>query len=289
MFFLKLIESFVRACKNGFKGFIEWIRSLLKTEGKHLDEVLDEVERISLKNYSKTEILALLIQDNINKFYNPTHLEAIYKKALQLDMSLEDLRGFVKTGNIKEIKSVELLKQMDNYINIVLKRGYPFGFRNLKEFEQFCDILKSELSSIGLSTNDIRIQGSSLRKLKPKDLDLAVFIDDSNFNNLLRNAFEGKIKLNGKIVDISIMSDNELMNLSENIFNNDKTNAVSRTFARSFIDRKISSKTKHPPIFKYGNLLKKKLNEKYKQLNIEDISIQTKGGKLELKPDLKIK
>lgn len=83
---------------------------MLKTEGKHLDEVLDEVERISLKNYSKTEILALLIQDNINKFYNPTHLEAIYKKALQLDMSLEDLRGFVKTGNIKEIKSVELQK-----------------------------------------------------------------------------------------------------------------------------------------------------------------------------------
>jgi len=41
----KFIQSFAKACKNGFKGFIEWIRSLLKTEGKHLDEVLDEVEQ----------------------------------------------------------------------------------------------------------------------------------------------------------------------------------------------------------------------------------------------------
>ena len=46
MFFRKLLQSFARACKNGFKGFIEWIRSLLKTEGKHLDEVLDEVEEV---------------------------------------------------------------------------------------------------------------------------------------------------------------------------------------------------------------------------------------------------
>lgn len=288
MFFCKLLQLFEKACESGFDGFVKWIRSLLSKEKKHLDEALDEIEQISLKNYSKTEISTLLLQNNINKFYNSSDLDAIYKKALQLDMRLDDLIGFVKTGNIKEIKSVELLKQMDNYINIVLQRGYPFGFRNLKEFEQFCDILKSELSSIGLSTNDIRIQGSSLRKLKPKDLDLAVFIDDSNFNNLLRNAFEGKIKLNGKIVDISKMSDNELMNLSENIFNNDKTNAVSRTFAFAMQNRKISGLTK--PRIKAGHRkIIEQLNERFYNLRIDDISIQTKGGKLELKPDLKIK
>ncbi len=43
--FRGLVRSFIKACENGFEGFIKWIRSLLKTEGKHLDEVLDEVEQ----------------------------------------------------------------------------------------------------------------------------------------------------------------------------------------------------------------------------------------------------
>lgn len=97
-----------------------------------------------------------------------------------------------------------------------------------------------------------------------------------------------KVKLNGKIVDISIMSDNELMNLSENIFNNDKTNAVSRTFAFAMQNRKISGLTK--PRIKAGHRkIIEQLNERFYNLRIDDISIQTRGGKFELKPDLKIK
>jgi len=190
LFFCKLLQLFEKACESGFDGFVKWIRSLLSKEKKHLDEALDEIEQISLKNYSKTEISTLLLQNNINKFYNSSDLDAIYKKALQLDMRLDDLIGFVKTGNIKEIKSVELLKQMDNYINIVLQRGYPFGFRNLKEFEQFCDILKSELSSIALSTNDIRIQGSSVRSKNPNDIDIAIFLKDKDLDIFINKTRE---------------------------------------------------------------------------------------------------
>lgn len=37
--------TFIRACKNGFKGFLEWFRSLLKQDGRHLDDVLEDIEQ----------------------------------------------------------------------------------------------------------------------------------------------------------------------------------------------------------------------------------------------------
>jgi len=43
--FRNLIQSFIRACKNGFKGFLEWVRSLLKQDGRHLDDVLEDIEQ----------------------------------------------------------------------------------------------------------------------------------------------------------------------------------------------------------------------------------------------------
>lgn len=251
--FRGLIKQFVKACENGFKGFIEWIRSLLSKESKHLDEVLDEVERISLKNYSKTEILALLIEDNINKFYSPTHLEAIYKKASQLDMNLENLRGFVKTGNIKEIKSVELLKQMDNYINIVLKRGYPFGFRNLKEFEQFCkDIEKIVVTKLGFTTFEVVIQGSSVRNVKPKDIDIGIFVDESTFFGTIikvfNNPLEGTAKHRGMLHAI-------------------ETGKITSSYAKLSKDRRVLEKT-------FGKI---------------DLSVILEKGKFDIKPNLKNK
>lgn len=295
-FLSNFIVRFGKACARGFKGFIDFIEELLQgvKNGAKAEELVEEVhdlEGIILKSPSKLSIqdlIKILLKNNINDFYNLSQITLIAKRGQQLNMKLEDIIGFVKTGNIKEIKTVELLQQMDNYIKIVLKRGYPFGFNSLKDFERFCTILKDELSSIGLSIEDIRVQGSSLRKIKPKDLDLAVFINDVDFNNYLRKAFDGKIKLNGEVVNISKMGDSELMKLTEEIFKNDKTNAVSRTFAFALQNRKISGLTK-PRIIKRHREVIEKLNTNFKNLRIDDISIQTKGGKLELKPDLKIK
>ncbi|AXO80710.1 hypothetical protein DZC78_10045 [Olleya aquimaris] len=147
-------------------------------------------------------------------------------------------------------------------------------------------------ASKGIPIDDVRIQGSALRKKypKPKDVDLAVFVDDTVFNNYLKKAFKGKIKLDGKVVDISNMSDNNLLKLAEDIVNNRKSyNGKADTFRKMFIDKKISSK-KTNNINVVNNFREIRINiaNKYKHLNIEDISIQTEQGKLNLKPDLKL-
>ncbi|WP_334126776.1 hypothetical protein [Empedobacter brevis] len=224
---------------------------MLKTEGKRLDEVLEGAEKINLKNYSKAEVLNFLTVDNINKFYHSTNLNSIYTKALKLDMTLDDLRGFVKTGNIKEIKSVDLLKQMDNYINIVLKRGYPFGFKNLKEFEQFCkEIEKIVISKLEIKTFDVVIQGSSVRNVKPKDIDVGIFVDEGTFFDMVTKVFnnplEGTAKHRGMLHAI-------------------ETGKITSSYAKLSKDRRTLEKA-------FGKI---------------DLSVILEKGKFDIKPNFK--
>ena len=64
---------------------------MLKTEGKHLDEVLEGAEKINLKNYSKSEVLNFLTADNINKFYNSTDLNSISANSEIVDYQLSQM------------------------------------------------------------------------------------------------------------------------------------------------------------------------------------------------------
>jgi hypothetical protein len=253
-----------------------------------LKKTADDAKRV-INNIS--ELLKIAKAANLYKFYNAYDLTRIINQAKKLNLTIEDFEGFIKTGNIKKIKPKDLVEQMENYVNIVLKRGFPFGFNSLEEFTKFGKDLKTSLKSIEIPIDDIRIQGSSLRKKIPKDLDLSVFVDDSKFNSYLKEAFKGKIKLDGKVVDVSSMSDDELLKLAENIKSNRSLyNDKADTFERAMYSRKISSKrTNRIEFIKGFRESRQELNSKYTNLNIEDISIQTINGKLNLKPDLKIK
>ncbi|WP_312923839.1 hypothetical protein [Empedobacter brevis] len=109
----KLIQSFARVCKNGFKGFIEWIRSLLKTEGRRLDEVLDEVGDLEevivksnkkLKDFSEREILEYLKRINFHDYYSIYDLKKIWLRSIVLKLTLKELDDFVKTGSLLKIE-----------------------------------------------------------------------------------------------------------------------------------------------------------------------------------------
>ncbi|WP_299766990.1 hypothetical protein [uncultured Dokdonia sp.] len=239
------------------------------------------------------ELIEIAVKANIKSLYGVANLRRIIKQAQRLNLDIDDFAGFIKVGNIKRISSTELMQQMHNYVNIVLKRGYPFKFRSLNQFKRFSDDLISGLRNAKIPVDDVRIQGSSLRKgppKVPKDIDLVAFVDKRIFNGYLKNAFNGRVKLNDEIVDIINLSDDALLKLADDIFTNSGTNAVSKTFAKAIKSGKISALTRRPRVISQEHRdLITQLNKKYPNLNIEDISVQLRGGKLELKPDLKIK
>jgi hypothetical protein len=90
-------------------------------------------------------------------------------------------------------KSLE--ESLKNY-KAVTQRGYPFGFRNLKQFQKFKGTLGSALKRYKIPTKDIRIQGSAVHKTNPGDLDVAIVVGEAEFKALGKRFFDFSEKTN---------------------------------------------------------------------------------------------
>jgi hypothetical protein len=223
--------------------------------------------------------------------YSAQEIDNIVQQGRRLgldDATIENLI-FVGSRNDKPITPTDLITQMDNYVNVVNKRGYPYKFTSLDQFEAFKGDLKSSLSNTGISTSDVRIQGSSLRNPNANDVDIAVFIDNAEFNQILINRYAGRASLsNGTALELAGKSHDELLAMSQDILqdSSNKYNAQARTFAKAMQERIISSKSR---ILKQLKTATKEVSSKYPELNIEAISIMTKEGNFDLKPFLEVK
>jgi hypothetical protein len=177
---------------------------------------------------------------------------------------------------------------MDNYVNIVIDRGYPYKFKDVNDYNNFKYSLLDELDLAGIPTNDVRIQGSSLRTPNANDVDLAVFVNDAEFYSLVRNGFGSKIRSTDKdVFNLKDMSDKEIDQLAKQINDNPyQYNAVAKTFKNAVLKGSISSKAKY---FKSLNKARKSLTDKYEHLNIEAVSVMIKGGDFDLMPSLVVK
>ena len=228
--------------------------------------------------------------DKFELVYSDTEINNLVQEGRKLgldDATIEDLI-FIGSRRAKPISSGELITQMDNYVNTVSKRGYPYKFTDLEQFNSFKADLTSGLQSIGISIDDVRIQGSSLRTPDANDVDLVTLIDDTQFDKLLVDRYDNRIKLktDDASIDLSSKSHDELLNLAQEIdANRQLYNGQSKTFAKAMLDRFFNSKS---DISKPLKQLRKKLTNDYPNLNIEAIAIQTRGGEFDLQPFLNI-
>jgi len=250
------------------------ISSFLSTKKSKLKERISDGNGFSLR-HTDEELIAIIEQG----------------KTLSLsDTEIDDLL-YISCRDAKPIPANELIQQMDNWVNVVQKRGYPYKFADLEEFKQFSNDLIKGLNDLGIDSSDVRIQGSSLRTPNAGDVDLAAFISDTDFDNYLINAYKEKVKTkSGEIIKIENKTSKELKELAEEILVTNPSSYTSnaKTFAQGVLNRKISSKTRKPEIISGLRNFRKKLAEIYPNLNIEDISYMTKQGELDIKPFIKL-
>ena len=209
-------------------------------------------------------------------------------KSLNLADDVVDDMLFISCRDAKSINASELMNQMDNWVNVVNKRGFPYKFTDIGQFNSFRNELKTGLHDINVTTSDVRIQGSSLRTPNANDVDLAAIISETDFDNFLTNRFNHKVSKNGTTIDLSNKSKQQLIdiandyNLNPSLYNNQ-----AKSFSKSMLDRKVSaySNDKVIPGFKE---LYNSVKGNYPNLNIENITIQTSGGNFDLKPFIKL-
>lgn len=235
----------------------------------------------------KTQIAAK--SDKFQLKYETTELEAIINKGKELGLSNRVIEDMIFTGSrtAKAISAAELMQQMENWVKVISKRGYPYRFANRIEFQKFNQYLVDSLKKASFPADDVRVQGSSLRNPGANDVDVAVFVDEFTFDNQLIIRFNGKIiKLSDPNTKISLQgkSHTQLLELSNDIATHPTHyNAPARTFQNAMENGIISSKS---DISKPLKTIAKSIKEKYPNLNIEAISILLKGGSFELSPDL---
>jgi hypothetical protein len=64
------------------------------------------------------------------------------------------------------------------------RQGHPFGFADTPHYQRFMTRVRGSLTSRGLPVGDVRVHGSALHNRTPKDVDVAVIVDDDTFNRL---------------------------------------------------------------------------------------------------------
>ena len=214
--------------------------------------------------------------------HSETEIAQIINKGKTLNLAnneIEDLL-YISCREAKPINASELMTQMENWVNVVSKRGFPYKFNDIGQFNNFKNELKAGLNDIGVSTADVRIQGSAIRTPNAGDVDIAVVVEDNLFNQLLKNNFSGKITKNGSSIDISNYSQAELTQLSNEIAGNSAYNAQARTFEYAFKSGKI-----RPEDIEGLKTLKNKLEPICGKI---DISAIRKNGNFDIKPFLKL-
>lgn len=140
--------------------------------------------------------------------YTDAEIEDMYVTGRKLGLDDETTEAFIFTGsrndkpipaNTKKDPKIfkkrrtaeEVLQEMHNYAEVVLKRGYPYLFKDKAQLTLFSEKLKGLLTKYNIPVEDIRIQGSALRTPNANDVDIVVFVKKEKFDALLEDMVAG--------------------------------------------------------------------------------------------------
>lgn len=225
--------------------------------------------------------------------YTEAELESIVNKGTKLGLDERLIEDMIYAGSreAKAIRADELMQQMESWI-AVKNRGYPYRFEHEEQFHAFEADLIAAVKKAGLPVDDVRIQGSALRNPNARDVDIAIFMDESEFDQLLIDRFEGKAKMNGpdgsKIsLELSGKTHAELVQMGKDIMaaGRQSYNGMARTFGNAVKEGIISSKS---DISRGLKDAKNEVAAAYESINIESISVLIRGGEFDITPDMPV-
>jgi len=165
----------------------------IKTEGVTKDtlgaiNVTDEQLGVLRNHLSSDALQALkkLRQDEVDQLVNlirqePRNADDLLRQYFYKGRKVERKEGIPYKGT--EDVGSQLKNSLDNF-EAVKQRGYPYGFNNVDEFKTFQSELKSALGRYDIPIDNIGVHGSAVHKTTPGDLDVAILVDDAQFEEL---------------------------------------------------------------------------------------------------------
>lgn len=153
---------------------------------KYKSKIISNVDkRIYIAN--KDEIQFSLLNTSSIPLHSSTQIDDIIQNGFQKGLALDEIEGllFISYKIDKQITSSELIDQI--YLLEYLRkiRKFPYEkFNTIDDYNDFKDDFKILINDYDLPINDIRVQGSSLRKTNPDDTDIAIMIDEDEVEQI---------------------------------------------------------------------------------------------------------
>lgn len=223
--------------------------------------------------------------------YSTEEMNQIVHIGTTLGLDKATLIDMIKIGSreAKAIPASSLVIQMDRWANEIQFRGYPYKFSSRSDFDQFSLDLLGALRNSGIPAERVYVQGSSLRTPFANDVDLAVFVEQHEFDGMLTTYFDGKAALKSPRSPLTLtgLSNAQLVELAWVIYlNRSLYNSEAKTFSNAVRNGIIGSKTKISPDLK---MISKATQQNYPHLNVESISILVRQGEFDTRPALHVK
>ncbi|MET8877010.1 hypothetical protein [Nocardia sp. NPDC004604] len=226
--------------------------------------------------------------------YNDRELNALVEQGRQLGLSDRSIADLIQTGSriAKPVTADTLARHMDNWANVVSQRGYPYRFDSTEHFNAFARDFHEALHRAGLGDLDPYIQGSALRKPEAKDVDFAIVIDRDRFYKLLADRFDGRAATRPADATPAVplklkdLTRSEMWDLAQRIdANKNAYNGQAKTFSNAVLKGVVRSTS---DISKPLKVAGKEIQEKYPELNIEDISLIVPDSAFDSSPELPV-
>jgi hypothetical protein len=155
----------------------------------------------------------------------------IVDKGRSAGLSMEEIRDLIFAGSriSKRSTAAQIMDQIE-YNQMIRARGYPAKFNTLEEFQTFADRVKREFREAGLTEGDPQVFGSSLTKPDARNIDFSLLQSRTQFEQVLKRAYQGKAKLaTGEVIDLTNFTNSDFARLAEQVRANPaRYNAVTK-------------------------------------------------------------
>jgi hypothetical protein len=244
--------------------------------------------------------------------YDDAELDGLVDFSKSVSLDKEQFHGIVLTGcrDAKPRSAEQLKDQMHNWKNVVSgPQGHPFKFDNQRQYGEFKTALTNLVKQcelpgeVKLPTNDIRIQGSSLRTPLADDVDIAVCVTKEQYRDICAGRFqkhfwpEGQQKGQEKPLtkaELQQLTYEQMVVVANKVLAKQPCGYVLtggkgsdlRSAANYILSGKLDGKVKTfiPPLYEVTQEIKKV----YPQLGIESVTVILIGGPFDLQPSLRL-
>ncbi len=169
-------------------------------EIKALDDLISNKD-LQLHSDNRDAIMEVYDPDKVTSVVNSPDIAGVEQDVIDV-MSSGAQKARKNPNAPPPIDIDEVIPQVRNHHDAIAPRGYPHLLSSVTEFKALGDdVVRTSLRKYGIGKGEIRLQGSSVRKLDAadvKDLDVAVLLDKGDFDDILARmkaeATGGKVK-----------------------------------------------------------------------------------------------